>query len=205
MLHNNLFCYFPVSANFVKTLIHGHVPALARESSSVVLRALRREEGARAGAHGCCWLSPCVCSRRRRRGAQSYCRPANSLLCVLTAPGGGATSPRPSYWQPSDAISIPRAARRSPRGSFQRAAFVPSPVRDHAIPPGQRPLISGPGRLARVLGAPFDASLLRREQKSSPSGRPRGRNGSLGSSTIMTHYTQCSGARTPTTEIANKA
>ena len=124
MLDHDFFCYFPVSTDLVEPLIHGHVPAFSRESSSVVLRALRREEGAGAGAHGCCWLSPCVCSRRRRRGAQSYCRPANSLLCVLTAPGG-ATSPRPSYWQPSDAISIPRAARRSPRGSFQRAALSP--------------------------------------------------------------------------------
>ena len=51
MLYDNFFRYFPVSADLVEALVHGHVPALARESSSVVLRALRREEGAGAGAH----------------------------------------------------------------------------------------------------------------------------------------------------------
>ena len=116
---------------------------------------------------------------------QLYCRPANSLR-VLTAPGGGATSRRPSYWQLLDAISIPGLPGGLPRVLLTRSFLCPSQC-GTMYSPAQRPLISGPGRLARVLGAPFDASLPRREQKNFPSG-PRSRRQRLGS-TIMTHYT----------------
>ena len=82
---------------------------------------------------------------------------------------------------------------------------VPGPA-DGSIPPGplNGPELQGTGRVddssSELLSTPPSCDASK-----NPKSGPRGRAGSLGSSTIMTHYTQCSGARTPMTEMAKSA
>ena len=81
---------------------------------------------------------------------------------------------------------------------------VPGPA-DGSIPPGplNGPELQGTGGLASRKLLPWGSFLLLLSKKN-PVQAPRGRGGSLGS-TIMTHYNQCSGARTPITEMAKSA
>ena len=89
MLYYYFFWYFTVPADRVEFLIHGLVPPFARESSSVVLRAFRREEGAGAGAHGLLVLPQCVGTVRLRVeggvGSLSDASATLSELCFMRA------------------------------------------------------------------------------------------------------------------------
>ena len=134
---------------------------------------------------------------------QLYCRPANSLR-VLTAPGGGATSRRPSYWQLLDAISIPGLPGGLPRVLLARSFCVPASA-GPSIPP-----LNGPELHARKTRPVKDSSFRRlptaTRAKKLPVWAARSRRQRLGI-TIMTHYTASStcGARTPMTEMAKSA
>ena len=136
---------------------------------------------------------------------QLYCRPANSLR-VLTAPGGGATSRRPSYWQLLDAISIPGLPGGLPRVLLARSFCVPASA-GPCIPPLNGPELHATEGSAREIffgSTPPYCDSGERDIVSRKFQRGRAR-AALG--VQMTHYTASStcGARTPMTEIAKSA